>query len=273
MALSADTERNHLADTELRDYAVKASTTVYKGAAVGLDTTGYARGYTVGDTFVGIAYEQADNSSGSAGDINVKCYVEGTFELTVSGATVDDIGAPVYASDDNTFLLSPANAGCIGYIDSFESSGKANVRIQPTVSLNSSQFVTRSCTLDCETGQTPQTVTLIPASLNKNGMYIVHCFGIVKEVFAGTSQDQGIVTLKDTSGTTTGITLTVSDAGADAVNDVVAAAGTGDITGATTGTAQALVAANKGLNAVVTQVTAGGTPAGKLLVCVQALLA
>ncbi len=111
-------ERNHL--------PVIASDIIYEGAAVGLvKGTGHARPLAATDKFVGFAVAKADNSAGSAAAINVEVVKEGEIELTVAGVTITDIGQPVYATDDDTFTMSPVSSVFVGFVKRFVSSGVA----------------------------------------------------------------------------------------------------------------------------------------------------
>jgi len=118
---------------------------------------------------------------------------------------------------------------------------------------------------DCADTATP-TIVLIPAELNKNGLIIKRIWALVTEVMAGSSEDQGVVTVSDESDNSLG-TLTPSDAAADALNDLVQ--GSSNSTDDATGTLLRQVAAGEFVDAVVTTNTSGGTAAGKLLVCVE----
>jgi hypothetical protein len=270
-ALSANAEIPRLVDQDLRLYKVAASTHIYKGAVAGIDASGYLTTMAAGVLFAGIAYEEADNSSGSAGDKSARVYTQGDFELTVSAAVIGDIGRPVYASDDGTFTLSPANAGYIGSAVSFETAGKLYVRIEPGFTVYSGMVIGK-CEVDCQTGETPQDVTVIPAQINEAGIVIVGAWAIVTEVFGGDTEDQGIVALQDTDGTAINLTFTATDAGADAVNDVIQEAGSNDtLIGAASGDAGAVVAAGKGVKAKVTQATSGASAAGKMKIVVAAV--
>ena len=79
---------------------------VYKGGFVGLNASGYARPLTAGDRLLGLAYEEADNSSGSNGDDTVRVFTVGDFDHALTGAAVTDIGRPVFASDDATLTFT-----------------------------------------------------------------------------------------------------------------------------------------------------------------------
>lgn len=111
---------------------VKASTTIYQHAFVGDDASGYARGLVAGDPFRGIAVQQADNSSGSAGDIYVQCYKRVDAQLAISGLAITDVGKDVYASADDTATLTQGNNSYIGKVVKYLSSGVGIVRIDAT---------------------------------------------------------------------------------------------------------------------------------------------
>ena len=69
MALTANQEVDRLVDQELRQYGLTASAHVYKGGFVGLAIDGYVRAFVAGDLFLGLAYEEGDNTSGANGDV------------------------------------------------------------------------------------------------------------------------------------------------------------------------------------------------------------
>ena len=64
MALAENREVDHYVDQELRSYQVAAGKHVYRGALVGLASSGYAEPLVAGRPCVGIAYEEADNANG-----------------------------------------------------------------------------------------------------------------------------------------------------------------------------------------------------------------
>ena len=103
---------------------VIAADIIYEGAAVGaVDASGHARPLVAGDRFVGFADQKADNSAGAAAAINCDLKTLGFIELTVADAVITDIGQPVYASDDDTFSLNPADGSFIGFVNRFVSAG------------------------------------------------------------------------------------------------------------------------------------------------------
>lgn len=108
---------------------VVASDIIYEGAALGW-SSGYVRPLVSGDKFAGFAVEKIDNSAGAAGDKNVMTRRAGLVKLTVSGAAAGDEGQAVYATDDDTFLVTGETGSRIGVIDYIDSSGVALVRIE-----------------------------------------------------------------------------------------------------------------------------------------------
>jgi len=109
---------------ERNEFPVIASDTIYEGAAVGVVlASGHARPLTSVDRFVGFAEKQADNSDGSAADINVRVVKKGSAVLPVTGAVITDINLPVYAQDDDTFSFVKTSGVFIGFSRRFVSSG------------------------------------------------------------------------------------------------------------------------------------------------------
>lgn len=122
-------------DGELRAYPVAASTNIYEGTLVFINAAGNASDATATGVngFAGIAKAQADNSSGSAGDVWVEVYTEGDFELTGTGFALTDNNMPVYADDNYALVLTlGATSVRIGTIVRNVSSTKAIVAIKPS---------------------------------------------------------------------------------------------------------------------------------------------
>lgn len=113
---------------EQNDIPVIASDIIYEGAAVGIvAATGHARPLTSADIFGGFALRKADNSAGAAAAIKVNTVIKGEVQLTISGVTITDLRQPVYATDDNTFTMSPVGGVFVGFVKRFVSSGVAVV--------------------------------------------------------------------------------------------------------------------------------------------------
>jgi hypothetical protein len=115
-----------------RSYPVAASVDILEGTLVFLTAAGYATNVTASGVngFVGIACEQQDNSSGSAGDLNVEVWAEGDFELTGTGFAQADVGSKVYAEDNYTVGVSISTASVpIGMVTKYVSSTQLIVSI------------------------------------------------------------------------------------------------------------------------------------------------
>ena len=139
MALSADREISIFASQELIDIPVDDNVTIYKGSFVGRNrSTGYARALVGGDEFLGIAYQQADNtiSGHAAGGINVRLHRSVDVVHTLTGVSAGDIGKEVYASADDTATLLPVGGSRIGRVVAVDSANTARVRCQPIVGLS-----------------------------------------------------------------------------------------------------------------------------------------
>lgn len=97
-------------------FPVKASTTIYQGALVGYDSSGYiipaSRAAVV--NVLGVAIESVDNSSGSNGDKNVTVQMDGVFKFDMIHSTTLAVtntnGAIAYVYDDNTICITTAVA-------------------------------------------------------------------------------------------------------------------------------------------------------------------
>ena len=121
MALSANQPRVYqVADKE--DYPVAAAATIFEGAAVGENASGYARPLVAGDPFLGFAEFRADNAAGLAGAIRATVKKKGNIVLNVAGSNITSNDRPaVYASDDGTFTLTQGANSKIGYVSRWES--------------------------------------------------------------------------------------------------------------------------------------------------------
>lgn len=125
--LAADKVRD-LKPGDLNDIPVIASDIIYGGAAVGIvKATGHARPLTSADQFAGFAQRQADNAAGAAAAINVRVVRAGIATLPVAGAVITDVGAHVWASDDDTFQFHGSGGAYIGKVVRFVSAGIVDV--------------------------------------------------------------------------------------------------------------------------------------------------
>jgi hypothetical protein len=134
----------------LQSFPVKGSSTqIYKGALVCVNTSGYliAGTDTVGNRFVGIAYENVLNS-GSDGDKNCRVYTKGVFNLTASGLAQTSVGALAYVTNDGAVALTSSAFLCVGRIVEYISATSCWVDIgQRGVTLDN--YAARLITLNC----------------------------------------------------------------------------------------------------------------------------
>lgn len=103
---------------------VIAADILYEGGAIGLvDASGHIRPLVGGDRFIGFAESKADNAAAAAAAINARLIECGKIQLSVTGAVITDVGQPVYATDDDTFVFNPVGASFIGFVFRFVSAG------------------------------------------------------------------------------------------------------------------------------------------------------
>jgi predicted RecA/RadA family phage recombinase len=115
---------------EYEQHPVIANDIIYEGAAVGDNGSGYARPLTAGDPFLGFAQVQVNNTGGSAGDKGVRVKREGAVQLPVASLAITDVGKDVYASDDNTFVLTATSNSHVGVVRAFVSTGVGVVEFE-----------------------------------------------------------------------------------------------------------------------------------------------
>jgi len=132
--LSADNNAKRK-DGQFIEHKLVASDIVYKDSLVCNNTSGYLLpGSDTADLrFAGVALEQADNSSGSAGAKSVRVQKTGSFVFAKATAVQGDIGAAAYILDDQTVGTTSTNGIQCGYISELISSSKVRVRIDVSV--------------------------------------------------------------------------------------------------------------------------------------------
>lgn len=124
-ALAQDRNTRNRQIERTADVPVAASTTIYKGAMVSSNATGFAvpASDTAAEVVIGIADFQVDNSAGADADLTVRVS-KGVFAISTLGTVIDqaDLGRPVYVSDDNNVekIAGVANNIPAGYLDEIE---------------------------------------------------------------------------------------------------------------------------------------------------------
>jgi hypothetical protein len=131
--LAKDTPRDYELG-HFDDPPVIAADIIYEGAAVGDNGSGYARPLVAGDPFLGFATQQCDNTQAgnAAGSKRVRTRRSGSVQLAVADVAITDVGKDVFASDDNTFVLTAGSNTRIGTVRSFVSAGVAMVQFEAT---------------------------------------------------------------------------------------------------------------------------------------------
>ncbi len=139
MPLTANREVPRLVDgptPSIRTYKIAGSTHIYKGSMVGLNSSGYLVAMQASATtakFIGISYEQVDNSAGSNGDLECRVYTQGDFIFDLSSVAVTDITAAVYANGNNdTVTLTSTSNTKVGNVAGVPEANKIVLRIKQT---------------------------------------------------------------------------------------------------------------------------------------------
>lgn len=169
--LAADQPRDY-EQGDQTDLPMVATDIIYEGAAVGDNGSGYARPLVAGDPFRGFAIQRTENT-GSAGLVNVRLKTKGKIVLPVASVAITDVGKPVYASDDNAFVLTPSTNTAIGRVHRFISTGYAVVKFDAEkaglgrlTKLTDSTTGTASDTLDDTTSGQKDDVASLAAKIN-----------------------------------------------------------------------------------------------------------
>lgn len=121
-ALNTDTNRIFETPNDTNSLPVATGSLIYEGSLVGRTETGYARALQAGDISVGFSKDHIDNVNGADGEKNCEVKAKGKVSLFISGITLSDVGSKVYASDDNTFILTETNNSLVGKLVRFERS-------------------------------------------------------------------------------------------------------------------------------------------------------
>ena len=109
---------------------------IYKGSLVGLGSGGYLQPMAASATtakFIGICYEEMDNSGGGDGDLDCRVFTQGDFVFDLPGAGVMALTAAVYADGDSDLpTLSSVDNTQIGNVVGILEPGKIVLRIRQT---------------------------------------------------------------------------------------------------------------------------------------------
>lgn len=189
--------------------------------------------------------------------------IEGVVQLVKIGSGGDvDPGDTLYWDESASNLTLEKNGNIYAGI-CWKASLSAAVVVQ--VKLDGGEFHISIPEHDCASAAADSLAkNIVPIGANTGGLIIERVYGKVTEVFAGT-EDQGVVTVQDSDDNTIA-TLTPSDAGADALGDIIVGY---QIDQASTGDALKTVAADKGVQSILTTATTTASGAGKMTVHVD----
>lgn len=208
-------------------------------------------------------------SEASGAEVNY--IAEGVFKIACAAATTFAVGDSVFWDDSGSLAIAPTTAldgsadyflgVCVATCGSSATTVQVDLNVHPVLRPIVWEF-------DCETTIDTTAHVLIPAEQNTTGLVITHIFGLVTEAMVGSSEDQGIITVSDESNNAL-CTLTASNSAADVIGDYILGV---QAQSTATGAATILqVAAGEYVDAIVTQATSGGTPAGKIKVYIEAI--
>jgi len=102
----------------LISYPVAGGVHIFKGALVCVNADGYAQPAddAEGLVFAGVAYEECDNTSESDGDGQVRVLKTGSFLYAKDSPQQSDMGALMFATDDQTVSPSTDHSIPVGYV-------------------------------------------------------------------------------------------------------------------------------------------------------------
>lgn len=129
-ALSANADVDRYIDQDVRSYPVASGEHIYRSGWVGTTPAGYLKPFEPGDLFAGLAYEEADNSSGSDGTIECRVYTIGDFEVTLASVDARHTGRAVYATADDAVAMTGHPDAFIGRVVRKVATNKALVRLR-----------------------------------------------------------------------------------------------------------------------------------------------
>lgn len=140
MALSANSVIER-AVGEFAAYQVLANKRIYRGAFVGLTPSGYAKPFEPGDEFAGVAEHEFNGGASDgavsivgtetvAGLTHVRVLSQGDIVFTLASVAITDIGAPVFATADNTLALTGHPDAFVGFVIERQKANTAQIRLR-----------------------------------------------------------------------------------------------------------------------------------------------
>lgn len=115
-------------------YPVKGSKTIYGGTLVCVGADGYAipAADTAGARVVGVAANYVKNGSSTDGAVSVEVWRDRHLAITTAGATVADVGRPVFVAYDNEVSLVNGNV-IAGVVTEYVSATEIFIDMLPAI--------------------------------------------------------------------------------------------------------------------------------------------
>ena len=108
---------------DFNSFPVIAADIIYEGAVVGDNGSGFARPLAAGDPFLGFSSKKSITRPGRQATSGCGCMMSGKIVLPITSLAITDRGKPVYASDDDTFTLTPSTNTYVGMVVRWERTG------------------------------------------------------------------------------------------------------------------------------------------------------
>ena len=199
---------------EMNDYLMAASATIYEGSLVGDNGSGYARALVAGDPFLGHAYRQVIESTGSAGGATVKVR-SGRYraQVTISAIAITDVGKDVYGSADDTLTLTVGSNSFVGTVVRYVTTNTCVVEFQPQMA----NIPNHEHTATSDGGKltSPRIITGINDTNGNELIKVTATGSAVNEITLGNAATGNVVTITASGGdTNVGITIDCKGAGA-----------------------------------------------------------
>lgn len=213
MALSAD-RITAVKNPGLQSYPVKATTKIYGGSIVAIDSTGFAipAADAASLVVVGLCQNQADNSAGQDGDIRVR--VEGPIRARLKATSITQamVGLPMYVVDDETFDDAVGNNGVFaGILDEYISATEGWILLASNFTPPLGAVTASAAELNVLDGVVAGTVTAnkgVVVGANKQiDTIVLAVSGLKIGAGAGTAMDATAAELNRNAGVTPGAAL------------------------------------------------------------------
>lgn len=216
---------------EYYEYPVLASTKIYAGAIVVLDSSGWAKPGVTGTGLicVGRAEAQADNSAGANGAINVKVKA-GVFKWAdgEGSTTKAHIGDQAYILDDQSMYRTATGKSAMGVITAVDSDGVWVNTAAPLLAASTGLLAANNLsdlgsatTAQANLGLTNSTAdldldtTTVRQKLVAGGAAYTVGSAADGDSIIQTATDNAVITLPDISASVAGKRITVQNTAAD----------------------------------------------------------